>query len=67
MNNPVLRTDDGLAGGPPGGLLLGEKAGRASLWASGYGSFLSIPYEELSRHPQANNQAELLSGYDFSR
>lgn len=23
MNNPVLRTDDGLAGGPPGGLLLG--------------------------------------------
>lgn len=67
MNNPVMLTQDRLAGRPPGGLLLGEEAGRAGLWAAGDGSFLSIPDGELSRHPRAGNQAELLSGYDVSR
>lgn len=65
MNDPMMLMDDGYAGRPPGGLFLGEEAGRARLGASGYRSFLSVPYGVLSRHSQASNQAELLSDYDF--
>lgn len=66
MNNPMMLMDGGLAGRPPGGLCLGEEAGRARPWASGYRSFPSLPYGELARHSQASNQAELLSDYEFS-
>ena len=45
MGNPVMLTDNGLAGRPPGSRpLFGEEAGRARLGVSRCRSFLIIPY-----------------------